>query len=384
MNNVKAINILPRKILYSIAGVPLVVGGLNLLVSIFSNASMTLILEELVAIILISILTALATLYHFKNTLGPYFESHIDIMKKTCNQKNQLERLLCGLDSCKEDLSLMIHEIQNNLRGVKEKEEGMYEMLKEISSSTENQLVQLGSTTSEIKQFIEMVDRISDETSDLAEYSRVASGASASGNETIMKVQSEMNSISDKVNESAAKIQSLGKSSENIGNIISVITTIAEQTNLLALNAAIEAARAGDQGRGFAVVADEVRKLAERTTSSTKEIGTVISTIQAEIGAVVKSIESIVHGVELGKELSTKAGEAFRQVNNGVSEVNTNIESIVSSTNTQLNVSREISSKMDVILAEARKIAIGIETTWDTMGDLIESIKKVAQLTNGR
>ena len=220
--------------------------------------------------------------------------------------------------------------------------------------------------------------------SDLAEYSRVASGASASGNETIMKVQSEMNSISDKVNESAAKIQSLGKSSENIGNIISVITTIAEQTNLLALNAAIEAARAGDQGRGFAVVADEVRKLAERTTSSTKEIGTVISTIQAEIGAVVKSIESIVHGVELGKELSTKAGEAFRQVNNGVSEVNTNIESIVSSTNTQLNVSREISSKMDVILAEARKIAIGIETTWDTMGDLIESIKKVAQLTNGR
>ena len=110
----------------------------------------------------------------------------------------------------------------------------------------------------------------------------------------------------------------------------------------------------------------------------------MISTIQAEIGAVVKSIESIVHGVELGKELSTKAGEAFRQVNNGVSEVNTNIESIVSSTNTQLNVSREISAKMDVILSEARKIAIGIETTWDTMGDLIDSIKKVAQLTNGR
>ena len=162
MNNVQAINILPRKILYSIAGIPLVVGTLHLLVSIFSKASLTIIIEELIAIILISILTALATLYHFKNTLGPYFETHIDIMKKTCNQKNQLERLLCGLDSCKEDLSLMIHEIQNNLRGVKEKEEGMYEMLKEISSSTENQLVQLGSTTSEIKQFIEMVDRISD------------------------------------------------------------------------------------------------------------------------------------------------------------------------------------------------------------------------------
>lgn len=384
MNNIQTVNILPRKILYSIAGVPLVVGSLLIILSIISKTSSMVIFQEAIAIIMTSGLCVAAVLFHFKRTLTPYFESHLDIMKKTCDQKNQLERLLCGLDSCKEDLSMLIHQIQKSLSDVKGREESMYDMLKEITSSSETQLVQLGSTTNEVKQFMEMVNTISEGTSDLAEYSRVAAGASTSGNETIAKVQSEMNSISEKVNESAAKIQSLGKSSENIGNIISVITTIAEQTNLLALNAAIEAARAGDQGRGFAVVADEVRKLAERTTSSTKEIGTMISTTQAEIRDVVKSIESIVHGVELGKDLSTKAGEAFRQVNNGVTEVNSSIESIVSSTNTQLNVSREISSKMDVILAEARKIAIGIESTWETMGDLIDSVKKVAQLTNGR
>ncbi|MDP5254241.1 MULTISPECIES: methyl-accepting chemotaxis protein [unclassified Vibrio] len=75
----------------------------------------------------------------------------------------------------------------------------------------------------------------------------------------------------------------LGKQSDVIANTVKIITEIAEQTNLLALNAAIEAARAGEVGRGFAVVADEVRQLADRTRSSTAEIGTVIGTLTSDI-----------------------------------------------------------------------------------------------------
>ncbi len=74
-----------------------------------------------------------------------------------------------------------------------------------------------------------------------------------------------MTEINEVVGALAADIRDLGQQSEEIGQIVTLITGIADQTNLLALNAAIEAARAGEQGRGFAVVAEEVRKLAEQS-----------------------------------------------------------------------------------------------------------------------
>jgi methyl-accepting chemotaxis protein len=110
------------------------------------------------------------------------------------------------------------------------------------------------------------------------------------GNSVVKGAVEQMNKIEEKVSISSNIVNVLGEKSNELGNIVYMITQIAEQTNLLALNAAIEAARAGEQGRDFAVVAEEVRKLAEQSGIAAGQIGGLIHEIQNEIDDAVKSM----------------------------------------------------------------------------------------------
>ncbi|MBI5439475.1 MAG: methyl-accepting chemotaxis protein [Nitrosomonadales bacterium] len=142
---------------------------------------------------------------------------------------------------------------------------------------------------------------------------------------------SDMGRTAGSIKESANNVGMLSKSSDQISGIITVIKEIADQTNLLALNAAIEAARAGEQGRGFAVVADEVRKLAERTATSTGEIGKLINTIQAQIEQTVKTMQTADEQVTRSVDMARQAMEALEKIGRGGEQINERMKEIVSS-----------------------------------------------------
>src|SRR5690554_7804219 len=98
-----------------------------------------------------------------------------------------------------------------------------------------------------------------------------------------------MDNIREQIQETSKRIKRLGESSQEIGDIVSLINDIADQTNILSLNAAIQASMAGDAGRGFAVVADEVQRLAERSSAATKQIEALVKTIQSDTNEAVIS-----------------------------------------------------------------------------------------------
>lgn len=120
--------------------------------------------------------------------------------------------------------------------------------------------------------------------------------------------------IAEKVKYSVDIVRRLGARSNDIEKMLSVIKEVTEQTNLLSLNAAILATQAGEYGKGFSVVADEIRALSDRTAASTKEITSIVRTLQSEISDVVMSIESGMVLVEDGSALVYKAGESIGSI----------------------------------------------------------------------
>jgi methyl-accepting chemotaxis protein len=134
------------------------------------------------------------------------------------------------------------------------------------------------------------------------------------GNSGLQTSIRQVSSVANNLSGVADSLNELKTASQGITNIVSIIVDIAEQTNLLALNAAIEAARAGEAGRGFAVVADEVRKLAEKTSTSTQEISTMVATIQNNVQGVVDVVHNGIEEVESSSEAITHVGENFEEV----------------------------------------------------------------------
>lgn len=164
--------------------------------------------------------------------------------------------------------------------------------------------------------------------------------------------------------------------------MIAVIDDIASQTNLLALNAAIEAARAGEQGRGFAVVADEVKKLAERTAKETKEIATLVGTVQK---GVADSIQASLEGAkqaESGSNLANEAGTALGQILDAINSMTSQIENISAaaeemsaSAAEMVNVVDSVAKIADVNLGATKKMAdnkIKVSESANTVAATIE------------
>ena len=219
--------------------------------------------------------------------------AHGDLTREIDIQGQEaIDRLAAGVRAMIDELSQIIgqvtctvSEFQQASNSIANNAQVFAEAVQSQSANTE----QVRTTTEELSQSVDGVmasvlraDQTAKETSQLADQGGMA------------------------VNKSIEAMGRIRTSSNQIGEIIQVISEIASQTNLLALNAAIEAARAGEHGLGFAVVADEVRKLAERSNQAAREIASLIkeSTGRVQEGAALseeagKSLRMILEGVKV-------------------------------------------------------------------------------------
>jgi methyl-accepting chemotaxis protein len=272
------------------------------------------------------------------------------------------------LQMIKNSINQLGDSLSSTLGKVKEAVSATASASNEISSSTEEMAAGAQEQTQQTAEVAgaveEMTKTILDTTKNTSEAARIAKEAGANareGGNVVREAIEGMNRIADVVKRSAATVAELGKSSDQIGEIVQVIDDIADQTNLLALNAAIEAARAGEQGRGFAVVADEVRKLAERTTKATKEIASMIKHIQKDTAEAVVSMQQGTVEVEKGRLLAEKSGQSLNDIITGAEKVVDVATQVAAASEEQSTAAEQISKNIEAISSVTQESASGTQ-----------------------
>ena len=259
----------------------------------------------------------------------------------------------------------------------------------QISSSTEEMAAGSQEQTTQSEEIARAVEQMaksiavnSENAGEAAHTAEKAKGAAEQGGKVVLDTVNEMKQIANVVRESAGTIQNLGKSSDQIGEIIGVIEHIADQTNLLALNAAIEAARAGEQGRGFAVVADEVRKLAEQTTKATKQIAGMIQQIQSDSHGAVRTMANATKQVDAGIVLADHAGVSLQEIVEISQKVTHMVSQIAVANEEQSSTSEQISKNMEAIASVTQQTASGTQQIARAAEDLNRLTETLQSLVN--
>jgi twitching motility protein PilJ len=195
------------------------------------------------------------------------------------------------------------------------------------------------------------------------------------GSQVVGNTIGGMDTIREQIQETAKRIKRLGESSQEIGDIVSLINDISDQTNILALNAAIQASMAGDAGRGFAVVADEVQRLAERSGAATKQIEALVKTIQSDTHEAVMSMEQTTAEVVRGARLAEDAGVALEEIESVSKNLAALIQNISNAARQQASSAGHISNTMNIIQEITSQTSAGTTAT-------AQSIGKLATMTN--
>lgn len=269
-----------------------------------------------------------------------------------------------------DQLRQLVSRINSTAVEVSQAAQGTQQTALHLAEASDHQAQEIAGASAAINEMAVTIDQVSANASESALVAGKSVSIAHNGAKLVQNTIHGMDTIREQIQDTSKRIKRLGESSQEIGDIVSLINDIADQTNILALNAAIQASMAGDAGRGFAVVADEVQRLAERSAAATKQIETIVKTIQTDTNEAVISMEQTTSEVVNGARLAQDAGVALEEIEGVSANLAELIQNISNAARQQASSAGHISNTMNVIQEITSQTSAGTAATAQSIGDL--------------
>jgi methyl-accepting chemotaxis protein len=296
-------------------------------------------------------------------------------------QRDEVGELAQALNGMSEKLSDMVAVVQQNAEELAASSSEISGSAQKLSEGAQNQASNIEQTSASMEEMSASVEKVAEHAQSQAAAAEQGTSSMTQALGTVEGMSSSLEEISALARKSVDSamagtqavqsvvegINTIALGSEKIAGILNVISDIADQTNLLALNASIEAARAGEHGRGFAVVASEVSKLADRSSSSTREIDSLIK----------ESIRNVTRGVETAQS-SERAMEQIREASQKVSEM---IGHVSQSMATQVGAIKELARALASISEMSQGISASTEEQTVNARQMAHAIEEINEIT---
>ncbi len=224
------------------------------------------------------------------------------------------------------------------------------ELNDKIVKGVSYQLTKVNVFSQIIEDIVSLAKEVTTNARAIAKMSEDSSQLALEGKKSIHEFVTHMESIDKEMVSSAKTVRSFTEQSDQIAEILEVMTSIAEETDLLALNAAVEAAKAGKAGEGFSVVATEIRNLADNSNQRAKEIRTIVREFKNELNNMTSSVDSSVETIKGGAFVIEKMKKKLDQIVDSSQQMCSMIKTVFDVAEQQLEISTDAVEAVDEIV----------------------------------
>ncbi|WP_139994314.1 methyl-accepting chemotaxis protein [Kurthia sp. Dielmo] len=374
----------------------------------------SLVIWVSVAVLVIAILLSIVTAWFItRRTLKPIHET-LEFVQTAANgdltvepfelkTNDEIAQLTTGVFKMVHDLRGLIGDVSLNSEQVAATSvelsanvqqssatiEEITSSVQEVAMRTETQSEAVNHMNDTVTTISHDLTEISVFTKEVAQNANVATSTAYAGNETVQKAVAQLAITSDKIEHTAFIIQRLNDYSNEIGQIVNLISAITDQTNLLALNASIEAARAGEHGKGFAVVAEEVRKLADQSQNAASDIQARINGVKEESLQAVEAMTISTQNLQESSVMFKEAGASFQEIYTEISSLSTkfdgtqqSIEQLTTALSEMSHTMQQVNDSIATSAANTQNVAAASEEQSASIEEITHSAMNLSDMAD--